>query len=92
MLICIDIDGQDWHAWNGMLCHYPQIVMIEHAHHPEWTDRIPDIGESGQAGPLAIVRLANSKGYEVVARTLTNSVCVRHDLLPKLMDADKSHA
>lgn len=87
-LLCIDIDGQDWHAWNGMINHYPMMVMIEHAHHPDWHDRVPDLGEKGQAGPFAIERLSCSKGYDVVARTITNSICVRHDLVKALREVE----
>ena len=88
-LVCLDIDGLDWHLWNGMIRHFPRVVVIEHSFDPAWDDRIPDLDEPtlGQAGPHAIMRLAASKGYDVVARTLTNSICVRADLMPAFNQA-----
>lgn len=89
-IVCIDIDGQDWHAWNRMIRYFPRIVVIEHSFHSAWIDRVPDIDEPlpAQAGPKAIARLAASKGYEVAAQTLTNSICVRSDLAAGLRMAE----
>lgn len=83
-LICIDIDGQDWHVWNQLDKYRPRVVLIEYDPGVANEEFIPAIGGGGQAGLKAITRLAVSKGYHVQIITEYNVICVRDDFVNQL--------
>lgn len=85
-LISIDIDGQEYHIWNQMKKYSARIFIIEYSWRlpPDKTDFIVPLNTHGQSGREAIQKLANNKGYEVVAVTACNSICVKTSLLTQL--------
>jgi hypothetical protein len=82
-LVVIDIDGQDFYAWNSLIKYRPRVVVIEYD--PEGDpDFQPTLGGSGQAGLHKITALAYGKAYRPVWRSYSNMICVRHPLGEKL--------
>jgi hypothetical protein len=88
-LLSIDIDGQDWHLWNG-LTHRPRVVIIEFAcsFGPAADLVMPfdlfyrwDGGLNG-ATISAMVKLAERKGYVLIGGNVVNCIFVRNDALP----------
>ena len=78
-LLSIDIDGNDYHVWEGVRHYKPKIVVIE------FNPTIPNEVEFVQARDmqvtqgssiLSITKLAKSKGYELVAVTKANAILV----------------
>lgn len=83
-LLSIDIDGQDYYIWNSLLKFRPRVVVIEYD--PEVDPMfIPQLNGPGQAGWNAIAYVAAAKGYNCIARTQTNLICLRRDILEKLL-------
>jgi hypothetical protein len=73
----IDIDGQDYWAWQGMTCQ-PRVMLVEFGY---WNkpEVIPPRGSPDtdlQASFEAIVNLGREKGYTAVARTYCNVLFV----------------
>ncbi len=69
----IDVDGQDYYLWNGMVTHLPRVMVVEYD--PLAKEAfIPDLDGEGQAGLAAIMSISVSKGYFNVARTRTNLI------------------
>jgi hypothetical protein len=79
----IDVDGQDYYLWLGMLKYRPRVIVIEFdpAAKPDF---IPERNGPGQAGMDAIFSLAASKGYVNVITTYTNAIFVVHEEHHKL--------
>ncbi len=103
-LMTIDIDGNDYWVWDGLECIQPRVVIIET--HVEfgyhnivvpydreyvYPGRHPDYHG---ASPVAMVRLANRKGYRLVGanRFGFNTIYVREhegiDLIPTVSVED----
>ena|GEM_PF-835772 len=82
-LLVIDVDGQDWYLWNGLIHHRPRVVVIEWGQQED-IDFIPEEDGPGQAGSRAIEQLAALKGYEPIVCTGYNFICVDRELLPML--------
>jgi hypothetical protein len=78
----IDIDGQDYWAWEGLRQVRPRLILIEFAcrsrEEPEAFDWIPVRGSNGpeQAGYGAIMALGKTKGYLPLAATGVNLLFV----------------
>lgn len=72
----IDIDGQDYWAWKGLVAR-PRVMLVEYGY---WNppDRIPQPheGTEAQAGLGAIVELGKAKGYVALATTICNVLFV----------------
>lgn len=92
-LLCIDIDGYDYHVWKHLTDFTPRVVLIEFnptiANEilfipPEREDRF--MGSSA----LAMVMLGISKGYSLAAVTHTNCIFVLDSEFPKLGIVDNS--
>ena len=78
---CIDIDNQDYWAWDGMKFYRPRLMLVEYE--PSETQYIPDFGATtGQATFDPIVKLGRHKGYTPIAQTQVNVLFVREDLWP----------
>lgn len=78
----IDIDGQDYWAWRGMVEYRPRIMMVEfdrsmHDYGP------PERGDASgkQAGYTAIHNLGIEKGYVPIIKTHVNLIFIRKDVL-----------
>lgn len=78
-LVVIDVDGQDYYLFNGLLRYRPRVVVVEFDFNAD-PDFIPTLGAPGQAGEQAILNLGAGKLYLAVYRSLTNIVFVRHPL------------
>ncbi len=91
-LMSIDIDGQEWHIWNSLKKYSARAIIIEYAPYIWWKrghthidpDYIVPLGATGQSGMNAIKTLANDKGYDVVAVTECNLICIKKELTPVL--------
>jgi hypothetical protein len=92
-LLSIDIDGNDLWVWKA-LTYRPRVVIIEY--NPRWSwrrsrtvsydpDRLWDGTIYYGASIQALCRLAEQKGYELVASTRSNLVFVLAGLYPKTM-------
>ena len=82
-LLSIDIDGQDYYVWNSLLKFHPRVVVIEYDPNAD-PMFIPPLGGSGQAGWNAMTYVGAGRGYQCIAQTQTNLICVRRDLLAKI--------
>jgi hypothetical protein len=69
----IDVDGQDYYLWNGMLRIHPRVMVVEYDGTAD-PNFIPDLNGQGQAGLAAICSIATTKGYFNVATTPTNAI------------------
>ena len=74
---CIDIDGQDYWAWEGMKNYSPRVILVEFC--PNDGHGIPRLGDTtGQQASLGpIVELGKEKGYTAVAKTYVNALFVK---------------
>ena len=81
--LSIDIDGCDYHIWESLSKFAPKVVCIEY--NPTIANGINFVQErtfkeAQGASISSIVELGVSKGYELVATTLTNCFFVRSEL------------
>ncbi len=92
-LLCIDIDGNDYHVWAAVKEYRPKAVVIE------FNPTIPAVVEFvqprdmsvGQGNSLlSIAKLAKTKGYELVATTLANAFFVDEKYFPLFEIQDNS--
>jgi hypothetical protein len=77
--LSIDIDGLDYHVWQSLVSFRPMLVCIEF--NPVIPNDVifvqdPDFSINQGSSLLAIVDLAKSKGYELVATTRINAFFV----------------
>jgi hypothetical protein len=94
-LLCIDLDGNDYHIWNAIEVISPRVVLVEVQVEKGNTEFVPTYSTEFEkyedktpkgASPLSIVQLANKKGYQLVA---VNNGCynlffVREDCMKNL--------
>ena len=90
--LTIDIDGADYHVWNGVTRYRPKVVCIEC--NPSFPSDVMFIQEPGQenqgSSMLATVMLANEKGYELVATLGGNAFFVDRIYFPRYGIVDNS--
>ena len=82
-LLSIDIDGNDYHVWESVVKYAPKVVVVEFnpsiPDHVEYVQKAdPSLNHGNSA--LSIVKLANAKGYELVAVTELNVIFVKFEL------------
>lgn len=83
-LLCLDIDGQEYHVINSMVDYQPRVLVVEYD--PDADPMfIPAPNGEGQAGYLAMVYVMQARGYEIVCRTKCNLIAVRDDLVNPLI-------
>lgn len=76
----LDIDGQDYHCWDGMKLFNPRLMLVEYSPYgPNPENFIPEVGGEGQAGVNAIIDLGRSKGYFPMCQTYCNVLFCRED-------------
>jgi hypothetical protein len=89
--LCIDIDGNDYHAWQAMEIYKPKCICVE------YNPTIPTEVEFVQAADpsvsqgnslLSLVKLGQSKGYELVCAMMFNAFFVRKEYFPLFEIAD----
>jgi hypothetical protein len=92
-LLSIDVDGCDYHIWEGLQTYRPKVVVIEinptmpnHIEFVQARDMAVQHGSSLQA----MVGLGRRKGYELAAVTTSNGIFAREDVFPELGVADNS--
>jgi hypothetical protein len=92
-VLSVDIDGNDYHVWAAVQEYRARLVVIE------YNPSIPDAVDFVQpADPRiahgsslrALVRLANQKGYELIAVTAANALFVERDYFPRFKISDNS--
>ncbi len=90
-LLAMDLDGNDYHIWQAIEVIKPRIVLVEVQIEKGNMDFIPEYTNSFElyeddipkgASPLSMTKLANTKGYELVAANKGgyNLFFVRKDL------------
>lgn len=87
-LLSLDIDGQEWYAFNAILRHTIGIAIVEYDPFIADQEWIPDLYGTGQAGYLAINWVASKWGMRAVAYTQTNAIYVAEKLLPLLWEGN----
>lgn len=92
-ILSIDIDGMDYFVWESLRSHRPYVVVIE------FNPTIPndvlfvqpkDFSVNQGSSLLAIVELAQTKGYELICCTSFNAFFVRSELFSLFNIADNS--
>jgi hypothetical protein len=81
--LSIDIDGVDYYILEGLNEYRPKVICIEfNPSIPNQVDFVQakDFSIKQGSSAKAIKRLANSKGYQLVATTTCNLILVRDDL------------
>lgn len=85
-LLVIDIDGNDYHVWKSLKKYTPRVVIIEI--NPTFPPHIEYVGPEGNidigTSALSMTKLANQKGYELVAHIGTNCIYVRKEDFRKI--------
>jgi len=92
-LLSVDIDGNDYHAWQAVQDYKPKAVVIEfNPTIPKQVEFVqpPDMSVAQGSSLLSIDKLAKSKGYELVAVTTTNAVFVDAKYFPLFGIQDNS--
>lgn len=88
-LLSIDIDGQDYYVFNSMMKYRPRVIVCEYNPLVE-ENYIPPLNGLGQAGAGAITHVGVAKGYRVVARTQTNLIMIRGDVIAEALNRPDS--
>ena len=94
-LLCIDLDGNDYFIWDAISVISPRVVITEVQVEKGNTDFIPEYNQAFElyetdipkgASPLSMLKLANKKGYELVAanKGCYNLFFVRKDCMKNL--------
>lgn len=92
-LLSIDIDGNDYHVWDGFAGRRAKVVVIEfNPTVPNDVYFVQDRSFEVNQGCslLALARLAAEKGYELVCATEWNAIFVRKEYFPLFHIADNS--
>lgn len=79
-LLVIDIDGQDYYVFNGLARHRPRVIMCEYDQNAD-PMAIPELNGPGMSGEMAIINVANARGYLPVCKSPYNLYFVRNDLI-----------
>jgi hypothetical protein len=92
-LLSIDIDGNDYHAWAAIRSFRPKLVLVEYnptlanaVHFAQEKDPETNHGSSA----AALVHLAHSKSYELIAVTAYNLLFVDSKYYPLFDIPDNS--
>ena len=91
--LSLDVDGLDWHIWQGLTQARPRLVLVEFNHTaPNEVVFIqdPDPAVNQGASLRAFVELARDKGYELIATTITNAFFVVAEEFHRFNIADNS--
>lgn len=89
-VLSIDIDGCDYWVLDSLEIHRPRVIVIEfNPTIPNSVEFVQPRDFSVQQGssPLSITRLAEAKGYVLVAVTFVNLILVRADLVDAVLGA-----
>ncbi len=92
-LLSIDIDGSDYHVWDSLQEYRPKVVIVEFNQTiPSDIDFVQekDFALNHGSSILAMTKLAQRKGYELIAVTVNNAFFVRKELFALFEIADNS--
>ena len=93
--LSIDIDGNDYHAWQAMSAFTPKVVCVEfNPTIPPSVRFVQEADPSVNQGSslLSLVDLGKKKGYELISVSRFNAFFVRADYAPLYQIADNSPA
>jgi len=84
-LLSIDIDGNDYHVWEAVASYQPKVVVIEF--NPTFPVGIEFVQPKNQhinqgSSLSALIKLANKKGYELIAVLPINAFFVKKEFYP----------
>ncbi|MQC26261.1 MAG: hypothetical protein DWG76_02275 [Chloroflexi bacterium] len=86
-LLSVDVDGDDYHIWNGVRKYQPKVVVIEFNSsippHMSYIDKVKSPMHVGSSAK-ALLDLAHQKGYQLAACTATNLIFVETAHFTKL--------
>ena len=86
-LLSIDIDSNDYYIFESLETMRPRVIVCEYNPTlPSELDVYGAYGESMGASISALDKVAISKGYTLVAITVTNGIWVRNDVAQPLID------
>lgn len=81
-LISIDIDSNDYYVFNSINQLRPRVIICEYNPTiPPELDVYPEEGSNIGCSAFALVRIAETKGYRLVAVTDTNCFFVKKELI-----------
>ncbi len=91
--LSIDIDGNDYHAWNAVTRYEPKVVCVEF--NPTIPNEVHFVQDAdpcvNQGASLAsFVELGKKKGYELISVTLYNAFFVKKEYFPLFEIEDNS--
>ena len=84
-LLCLDIDGNEWHVWDSLKQYEPKVVCVEfNPTVPNDVYFVQDLDFDVRQGNslLALIELGKRKGYELVAATAWDGIFVRTGIVP----------
>jgi hypothetical protein len=86
-LLCIDIEGNDYHLLRSLKTYVPAVIVVDF--NPSVPNDITFIQEDSEhvhygASLRAFAELADRRQYDLAAVTDWNAIFVRRDLFPKL--------
>lgn len=88
-LVAIDIDGDDYHIFASLNELRPRVIICEYNPTvPPHMDLVAEPGNYFGASALAMVRLAEKKGYALVACTETNLIFVQQEYFDLFREYD----
>lgn len=79
-LLSIDVDGADYHIWDGLLHYHPKVVVIEF--NPTIPNNVVFVQERSTkiyhgSSLAALIDLAKQRGYELISTTTFNAFFVQ---------------
>lgn len=87
--LSIDIDGNDYHVFASLTALRPRLVVVEYNPTiPPEMDLYAEPDNYFGCSVASLVRIANEKGYRLVATTDTNAFFVRDELCDLLAEFD----
>jgi hypothetical protein len=90
-LLSIDVDGDDYHIFSSLTELRPRVIICEYNPTiPVHLDLIPDPGNYFGCSALSLVKLARSKGYQLVSMTESNCFFVREEHFACFSEYDTS--
>jgi hypothetical protein len=81
-LVCIDIDGNDWHVWNAIETYRSKVVNVEFnptVSNDVYFVQCADPAVNHGSSLLAFIELAQEKGYSLVCVEGVDAVFVRNE-------------
>ncbi|MCB0334317.1 MAG: hypothetical protein KDD55_12500 [Bdellovibrionales bacterium] len=92
-VLSVDIDGNDYHVWEGLVEYSPKVVIIEsNATFPFNVEFIQRENDCLGSSALSLYQLGCKKGYSLACYNDINCIFVREDLFSYLSLIESSYA